>query len=103
MGHADVVRSQVEGVEFSDALLEGMLGLLLFAGALHVNISYLKREWVLVAMMATIGVGLSTVIIGAGCSWLTGMPLIALVFGALATPVSLRTLWQCWVFCGPQT
>ncbi len=86
-GMADAVRSQVEELEFSSALLEGMLGLLLFAGALHVKISDLKREWILVAMMATIGVGLSTMIIGVGFSWLTGMPLlVALVFGALASP-----------------
>ncbi len=86
-GMADAVRSQVEELEFSSALLEGMLGLLLFAGALHVKISDLKREWILVAMMATIGVALSTMIIGVGFSWLTGMPLlVALVFGALASP-----------------
>ena len=86
-GMADSVRGVVEGLEFSDALLEGMLGLLLFAGALHVKLSDLKREWILVALMATIGVGLSTMIIGVGFSWLTGMPLlVALVFGALASP-----------------
>ncbi len=86
-GMADAVRSQVEELEFSSALLEGMLGLLLFAGALHVKISDLRREWILVALMATIGVGLSTMIIGVGFSWLTGMPLlVALVFGALASP-----------------
>ncbi|MCK4712289.1 MAG: sodium:proton antiporter [Marinosulfonomonas sp.] len=86
-GMADAVRGLVEGLEFSDALLEGMLGLLLFAGALHVKLSDLKREWVLVALMATIGVALSTAVIGIGFSWLTGMPLlVALVFGALASP-----------------
>ncbi len=86
-GMADAVRSQVEELEFSSALLEGMLGLLLFAGALHVKISDLRREWILVALMATFGVALSTVIIGVGFSWLTGMPiLVALVFGALASP-----------------
>ncbi|PIE14768.1 MAG: sodium:proton antiporter [Rhodobacterales bacterium] len=86
-GMADVVRSQVARFEFSSALLEGMLGLLLFAGALHVKLPDLRREWVLVALMATIGVGLSTAIIGVGFSWLTGLPLlVALVFGALASP-----------------
>lgn len=86
-GMADAVRGQVEELEFSNALLEGMLGLLLFAGALHVKISDLRREWILVALMATFGVGLSTAIIGVGFSWLTGMPiLVALVFGALASP-----------------
>ncbi len=83
----DSARSVVGGINFSDALLEGMLGLLLFAGALHVKLDDLKAEWRVVALMATIGVGLSTVIIGTAFSWLTGMPiLIALVFGAIVTP-----------------
>jgi CPA1 family monovalent cation:H+ antiporter len=87
LGVADVVRGAVLEIEFSDALLEGMLGLLLFAGALHVKLSDLKREWIVVALMATIGIALSTVIVGYGFSWLTGMPiLIALVFGALISP-----------------
>jgi len=86
-GIAGAVRSTVLEIEFSEALLEGMLGLLLFAGALHVKLSDLRREWVVVMLMATIGIGLSTVIVGIGFSWLTGMPLlIALVFGALISP-----------------
>lgn len=87
LGVAAVVRTAVLEIEFSDALLEGMLGLLLFAGALHVKLSDLKREWIVVALMATIGIALSTTIVGYGFSWLTGMPiLIALVFGALISP-----------------
>ncbi|MBS8229076.1 cation:proton antiporter [Vannielia litorea] len=81
------ITAVVKGIEFSDALLEGMLGLLLFAGALHVKIADLRAEWPAVLMMATIGVGLSTAIAGVGFSWITGMPLlIALVFGALISP-----------------
>jgi len=81
------IKAQVEGLEFSDALLEGMLGLLLFAGALHVKLSDLRAEWRVVFLMATLGVGLSTVVVGVGFSWITGMPLlIALVFGALISP-----------------
>lgn len=83
----DQLRLIVGSIDFSDALLEGMLGLLLFAGALHVKLSDLREQWRVVALMATIGVGLSTVIVGVGFSWLTGMPLlIALVFGALISP-----------------
>lgn len=83
----DGVRSLVGGIAFSDALLEGMLGLLLFAGALHVKLSDLKEQWRVVALMATIGIALSTMVVGVGFSWLTGMPLlIALVFGALISP-----------------
>ncbi|MEO9895590.1 MAG: sodium:proton antiporter [Paracoccaceae bacterium] len=87
LGVATAVSGTVASIDFSDALLEGMLGLLLFAGALHVKLSDLKREWPVVAVMATLGVGLSLVIVGVGFSWLTGMPLlIALVFGALISP-----------------
>ncbi|WP_299842966.1 sodium:proton antiporter [uncultured Roseovarius sp.] len=87
LGMADQVRSVVTGIDFSDALLEGMLGLLLFAGALHVKIADLREQWRLVFLMATIGVGLSTVVVGFGFSWITGMPLLlALVFGALISP-----------------
>lgn len=87
LGVADNIRTVVLEIEFSDALLEGMLGLLLFAGALHVKVSDLKREWLLVLLMATLGVGLSTVIAGVGFSWITGAPLlVALVFGALISP-----------------
>lgn len=87
LGIADAIRSEVLEIEFSGALLEGMLGLLLFAGALHVKLSDLRQEWLVVMLMATIGIALSTTIVGYGFSWLTGMPLIvALVFGALISP-----------------
>ena len=81
------IRAQVLDFEFSEALLEGMLGLLLFAGALHVKLSDLRKAWLVIFLMATMGVGLSTAIVGFGFSWITGMPLmIAFVFGALISP-----------------
>jgi len=84
---AEEVRAVVLGVDFSDTLLEGMLGLLLFAGALHVKISDLRAQWRVVFLMATLGVALSTLIVGTGFGWITGMPfLVALVFGALISP-----------------
>lgn len=84
---ADQIRALVLGIDFSDALLEGMLGLLLFAGALHVKLSDLKAQWPVVLLMATLGVGISTAIAGFGFAWITGMPLlVALVFGALISP-----------------
>jgi Na+:H+ antiporter len=87
LGIADSVRGMVASIDFSETLLEGMLGLLLFAGALHVKTSDLRREWLAVLLMATLGVALSTFVIGVGFSWLTGMPLLtALVFGALISP-----------------
>ncbi|AGI65914.1 putative sodium/hydrogen exchanger [Octadecabacter antarcticus 307] len=81
------IRAQVLELEFSEALLEGMLGLLLFAGALHVKLSDLRKAWLVIFLMATIGVGLSTAIVGFGFSWITGAPLIiAFVFGVLISP-----------------
>ena len=54
LGMADVVRGVVTSIDFSDALLEGMLGLLLFAGALHVKIADLKAQWRVVFLMNSI-------------------------------------------------
>ncbi|WP_420567103.1 cation:proton antiporter [Thalassovita sp.] len=87
LGMATTARDVILGIDFSDALLEGMLGLLLFAGALHVKLSDLRAQWKVVVLMATLGVGLSTAIVGVGFSWITGMPLmVALVFGSLISP-----------------
>src|SRR4051794_36030120 len=88
----DRVTSPVGQVEFSDALLNGMLGFLLFAGALEVNLGMLRRRALMVGLMATVGVVISTAIVGGGF-WLAAgavgieMPLSwALVFGALISP-----------------
>lgn len=84
---AETANRMITSIDFSEALLEGMLGLLLFAGALHVKLSDLKAQWRLVFLMATLGIALSTAVVGFGFSWLTGMPLmIALVFGSLISP-----------------
>jgi CPA1 family monovalent cation:H+ antiporter len=87
MGIQDTVRTTVTGVDFSQALLEGMLGLLLFAGALHVKLSDLQKQWSLILLMATLGVALSTLVFGVGAHLMFGLPLlVALVFGSLISP-----------------
>ncbi len=87
VGIADSIRGVVEEIEFSGALLEGMLGLLLFAGALHVKLEDLRKQKWTVALMATLGIAISTTIAGFGFAWLVGAPiLVALVFGALISP-----------------
>ena len=87
MGIEDTVRTTVTGVDFSQALLEGMLGLLLFAGALHVKLSDLQKKWSLILLMATLGVALSTLVFGIGAHLMFGLPLlVALVFGSLISP-----------------
>ncbi len=84
---AKTLRAVVLEIDFSDALLEGMLGLLLFAGALHVKLDELRTQAWVVLLMATIGVGLSVAVVGFGFHWFAGMPLlVALVFGAIVSP-----------------
>ena len=87
IGISKNIISFINNIEFSETLLEGMLGLLLFAGALHIKVADLKLQIFPILLMATMGVLFSTVIIGIGFSWFTGIPLIfALIFGALISP-----------------
>ena len=87
IGIADSIRGVVGEIEFSGALLEGMLGLLLFAGALHVKIEDLREQAWTVALMATLGIAISTAVAGFGFMWMVGAPMmVALVFGALISP-----------------
>ncbi|MGB0854730.1 MAG: cation:proton antiporter [Pikeienuella sp.] len=87
LGVALEVSRFVAELEFSETLLGWMLGLLLFAGALHVRIEDLRAQAWTIGLMATLGVALSTVVVGVGFSWVTGMPLlVALTFGALISP-----------------
>ena len=81
-----------EQVDFHDALFHGILGLLLFAGALHVSVEDIAPEKWLILALATLGVLLSTVLVGLGlwgAAWLIGLPidlLHCLLFGALISP-----------------
>lgn len=51
-------------IDFSEIVLHGLLSVLLFAGSLHVCIDDLARRKVPVLILATVGVVLSTVIVG---------------------------------------
>jgi len=85
-------RATVGRLDLNDALLHGMLGFLLFAGSLHVDLGHLNRHKWPVAALATFGVLLSTVVVGAlmwGVSILLGLglrPIDCLLFGALLSP-----------------
>jgi monovalent cation:H+ antiporter, CPA1 family len=69
-----------------------LLGLLLFAGSLHVNIGALARVGWIILLLATVGVVLSTAVVGAAFFFATGflgtaLPLMScLIFGALISP-----------------
>ncbi len=91
-GLGRAVREFLAGIDFHDALLNGMLSFLLFAGALHVDLGSLLKRKAAVFVMATAGVLLSTVIVAAGFKLASGLlglelPFVwCLVFGALISP-----------------
>lgn len=82
----------VTAIEFDEAVLHGMLGALLFAGALHVDLDDLARQKGVIALLATLGITLSTLIVG-GLSWVLfgavgfSVPILfCLLFGAIVSP-----------------
>ena len=92
VGLAHTASSMLGNIDFTYALLNGMLGFLLFAGALHTDLDALKSRAMPVLALAVFGTMISTAIIGVGSFWLfgalgLGMPfLFCLVFGALISP-----------------
>ncbi len=82
----------LNGIDFHETLMNGMLSFLLFAGALHVDIDQLRRGRWQIAILSTIGVVASTVMVGGGFWLLTSVmglnvPFIwCLVFGSLISP-----------------
>ncbi len=85
-------RRIVEQIDFDKTVLHGMLSFLLFAGALHVNLNHLARRKWTIGILATLGVFLSTLLVGffswaaAGAAGLEVPFLTCLVFGALISP-----------------
>jgi len=89
---AQQTRSVIEQFDFNQVLLHGMLAFLLFAGALHIDLGDLARHKEPIALLATVGVLLSTLIVGVlmwGVFALLGFKLRfidCLLFGALISP-----------------
>ena len=88
----DQAAAFVRRIDFGQAVLKGMLGFLLFAGALHLDLGDLSREKAAIAALATVGVAVSTLLVG-GLAWcllaLLGIPTpptSCLLFGALISP-----------------
>jgi CPA1 family monovalent cation:H+ antiporter len=84
--------SIVGHIDFRATFLNGMLSFLLFAGALQVKSKSLRENYGAVAILATVGVALSTVIVallGWGFAKMISVDLpfgYALLFGALISP-----------------
>ena len=86
------VQAAVRGIDFGEAFLNGMLSFLLFAGSLHVPLEELRAQRWPVAILATVGVLLSLLLVagmmfavfpavGLSVPWV-----YCLVFGALISP-----------------
>ncbi len=88
----DPARELLGSVDFDETLLQGMLSFLLFAGALHVDLGDLAEQKGTIALLATLGVVLSTAVVGgltfvaAGALGLDLRLIDALLFGALISP-----------------
>lgn len=79
-------------IDFSDVLMEGMLSLLLFAGALQVDLQHLARYRWQVGLLAVLGTVAAALLVGSGLYYLLPLAGISLplafcmVFGALIAP-----------------
>jgi len=88
----DFSESALARIDFAELLMQGMLSLLLFAGALHVDISDLRKVRWQVGLLAIFGTVVSTLIVGYGLYMV--LPLVhlelplmyCLLFGALISP-----------------
>lgn len=91
-GLEDSARALLKSIDFNRLVLHGILGALLFAGSLHINLEDLAKQKWIITLLASVGVVLSTTIV-AGLmffvlGWLgIGIPFIyCLIFGALISP-----------------
>lgn len=86
------VASMLAQLDFSAVVMDGLLGFLLFAGAMHVPIRLLEEQSLAVFSLAIVSTLVSTLVIGGLLWWVSGwlgLPLSfpqALVFGALISP-----------------
>ena len=82
----------IKGIDFNEALMHGMLSFLLFAGALHFNVRDLLGQKWFIGTLASVGVVLSTFIVGTLSYYVFGLVglnlsyLACLLFGALISP-----------------
>lgn len=85
-------KEMISKLDFRELLLEEMLSFLLFAGALHTNFNQLKIQRWPILMFSTLGVLLSTFLVGISMYFIlqfVGMQIgfiYCLLFGALISP-----------------
>ena len=92
LGMSIVVNKFLENIDFNVTLMQGMLSFLLFAGALHVDLDQLlENKWTILTF-ASIGVLISSFVIGGGFWLISGavglsLPfLVCLLLGVMVSP-----------------
>jgi len=89
---SEMVVGFLASIDFQTTLMDGMLSFLLFAGALHVDWTEMRRARLPIFVLSTVGVLLSTAIVGGGFWAISNAlgvaaPLLwCMVFGALISP-----------------
>lgn len=84
--------SLLNQVDFNETLMQGMLSFLLFAGALHIDLDGLARQRLVIGVLATLGVLVSTLLVGTAVYFVSGWLdlglsyAFCLLFGALVSP-----------------
>ena len=91
-GVVDALRELLQRLDLRYLVLDVLLGFLLFAGALHVNLDDLLERRLTIASFATVSLLVSTLMVGTATFYLLralGLPLSylhCLLFGALISP-----------------
>ena len=91
-GVVDALRELLQRLDLRYLVLDVLLGFLLFAGALHVNLDDLLERRLTIASFATVSLLVSTLVVGTATFYLLralGLPLSylhCLLFGALISP-----------------
>jgi CPA1 family monovalent cation:H+ antiporter len=86
------VAGWLQKLDFDNALMQGMLSFLLFAGSLHINLNELAEQKTVIAVLAVGGVVLSLLVFGTAIYFVLGWLGIkltyawCLLFGALISP-----------------
>ncbi|MGC1304577.1 MAG: sodium:proton antiporter [Caulobacteraceae bacterium] len=86
------VHDEIARLNFTEAVLSYLLAFLLFSGGMQVDLGEFNRRRLAILSLSTLGVVVSTILIGLGVWWASGVFGIALslpwalVFGALISP-----------------
>ena len=85
-------KQTIELIKFDEVVIRGMLGVLLFAGSLHINFSDIYKDKLVIGLLATVGVVISTLLVGFTLFFILPylsikVPLVyCLLFGSLISP-----------------